>query len=224
MVQAGASEEGRELAAETADVVFAAHTAFDDARAFYADVKARMEKYGRRPDDLKIMPGLNVFVGRTQEEAQLKFQRLQDLIPPAVGLKMLSHYIGHDLMGLPEDGPLPDLPQKKAGNTTRTDLLVTLARRENLTIRDLYKRVAGARGHYQIIGTPGAICDMMQQWVEDGAADGFNIMPPSFPTGLTDFVELVIPELRRRGLFRSEYTGATLRHHLGLPMPKRKFD
>jgi FMN-dependent oxidoreductase (nitrilotriacetate monooxygenase family) len=223
MVQAGASDEGRELAAETADVIFAAHTGLEDAKAFYADVKGRMTKYGREPGHLKIMPGLNTFVGRTQDEAQEKFERLQDLIPPTVGVKMLSHYIGHDLTGLPEDGPLPDLPQKKAGNTTRTDLLVALARRENLSIRDLYKRVAGARGHYQIIGTPKTLCDMMQQWVEEGAADGFNIMPPSFPTGLTDFVTLVIPELRRRGLFRLEYTGATLRHHLGLPMPRRRF-
>lgn len=224
MVQAGASDEGRELAAETADVIFAAHTSIEDAKAYYADVKSRMAKYGRAAGDLKIMPGLNYFVAPTQAQAQEKFEHLQDLIPPAVGLKMLSHYIGHDLTCCPEDGPLPDLPDKKVGNTTRTELLVGLARREGLTIRELYKRVAGARGHFQIIGTPQSIVDMMQQWVEEGAADGFNIMPPTYPTGLTDFVSLVIPELQRRGLFRSAYSGTTLRDHLGLPAPQHRFN
>ena len=154
MVQAGASEEGRELAAETADVIFTASTKHRGREAFYADVKKRLEKYGRIPGDLKIMPGLNPVVGRTIEEAQEKHQVLQDLIPAAVGLKMLSHYMGFDLTTYSEDDHLPEIPETKVGKITRADLLVDLARRENLTIRQLYQHVAGARGHFQIVGTP----------------------------------------------------------------------
>ena len=198
MVQAGASDEGRELAAETADVVFAASASIDDAREFYRDVKSRMAKYRRPPSDLKIMPGFNPIVGKTLEESQAKHERLQDLIPPAVGLRMLSHYMGYDLTGYPEDEPLPELGDRPAGRTTRADLLAGIAKRENLTLRQLYKRVAGARGHFQIVGTAGSVVDTMQEWVETGAADGFNVMPSTFPEGLTDFVEMVMPELRRR--------------------------
>jgi FMN-dependent oxidoreductase (nitrilotriacetate monooxygenase family) len=223
MVQAGASDEGRELAAETADIIFSATTAIEDAKAFYADVKSRMAKYGREPFELKIMPGFNAIVAETMDEAQAKHERLQDLIPPAVGLRMLSHYMGYDLTSYPEDGPLPELEEKAAGKTTRADLLAGLARRENLNLRQLYKRVAGARGHFQIVGTPRSIADTMQEWFENGAADGFNVMPSTFPGGLTDFVALVIPELRRRGLFRRAYQGSTLRQHLGLG-PARRTD
>jgi FMN-dependent oxidoreductase (nitrilotriacetate monooxygenase family) len=221
MVQAGASDEGRELAAETAEIVFAASASIDDAKEFYKDVKSRMAKYGRPPSDLKIMPGFNPIVGKTLEEAQAKHERLQDLIPPAVGLRMLSHYMGYDLTGYPEDEPLPELGGRPAGRTTRADLLAGIAKRENLTLRQLYKRVAGARGHFQIVGTSGSIVDTMQEWVETGAADGFNVMPSTFPEGLTDFVEMVMPELRRRGLFRKAYQGATLRDHLGLAAPRQ---
>lgn len=223
MVQAGASEEGRELAAETSDVIFTASTSIDGARAFYTDVKKRLENYRRLPGDLKIMPGLNPVVGRTMEEAQEKHQLLQGLIPAAVGLKMLSHYMGVDLTAYSEDDHLPEIPETQVGKITRADLLGDLARRENLTIRQLYQRVAGARGHFQIVGTPETIVDMMQEWFEGGAADGFNIMPSVFPSGLQDFVEMILPELQRRGLRKREYQGLTLRDNLGLRPPTRRF-
>jgi len=130
----------------------------------------------------------------------------------------LSKRLDYDLSGYPIDGPLPDIPRNKI-SSTRVDLFVEIARRENLTIRDLYRRVAGARGHYEIIGTPEEIVDMMEQWVTQGACDGFNIMPPVFPASLQDFVYLVVPELQRRGLYRTEYAGSTLRENLGLTRP-----
>jgi FMN-dependent oxidoreductase (nitrilotriacetate monooxygenase family) len=223
MVQAGASEEGRELAAEMADVIFTASTNIEGARSFYSDVKRRLARYGRKPGDLKIMPGLNAVVGQTTEEAQRKHQLLQDLIPAAVGIKMLSHYMGVDLSHLSEDDYLPEIPETQVGKITRADLLADLARRENLTIRHLYQRVAGARGHFQIVGTPETIVDMMEEWFEDGAADGFNVMPSVFPCGLQDFVDMIMPELRKRGLYKNAYDGSTLRENLGLKPPKRKF-
>jgi N-acetyl-S-(2-succino)cysteine monooxygenase len=219
MVQAGASDDGRELAAETAEVIFGAQQTLQGAKAFYADVKGRMHAYGRNPEDLKIMPGLLVCVGRTHEEAVQKYEDLQDLIDPVTGLQLLSKRLDYDLSGYPIDGPLPEIPRNKVAST-RVDLFVEIARRENLTIRDLYRRVAGARGHYEIIGTPREVADMMEEWVTEEACDGFNIMPPVFPSSLRDFVETVVPELQRRGLYRTEYAGRTLRENLGLTRPK----
>ncbi len=220
LVQAGSSEPGKELAARTAEVVFTAHQTVEDARAFYADVKSRLAKYGRDKDDLKIMPGIFPVVGRTEEEAQAKFHQIQDLIHPVVGLSMLTGMAGSvDLSKYPLDGPVPELPETNSSKS-RQKLLLDLARRENLTIRQLYLRIAGARGHYQIVGTPTQIADVMEEWFTTGAADGFNVMPPHLPVGLHDFVEHVLPELRRRGLFRSEYEGRTLRENLGLKQPR----
>jgi FMN-dependent oxidoreductase (nitrilotriacetate monooxygenase family) len=220
LVQAGSSEPGRELAARTAEVVFTAHQTIEDARAFYGDLKGRVAKYGRSPDELKIMPGIFPVVGRTEEEAQEKFKQIQDLIHPVVGLSMLAGMAGSiDLSQYPLDGPVPELPETNASKS-RQKLLLDLARRENLTIRDLYLRIAGARGHHQIVGTPSQIADSMEAWFATGAADGFNVMPPHLPDGLHDFVEHVLPELRRRGLFRSEYEGRTLRDNLGLRIPQ----
>lgn len=224
MVQAGASEDGRELAAETADVIFTACTSIEDAKSFYSDVKERLGGHNRAPEDIKIMPGLNFIVGETNEEAQAKHEQLQDLIPPAVGLKMLSHYMGYDLTSFSENDQLPEISETKVGKVTRADLLADLARRENLNIKQLYQRVAGGRGHYQIVGTPHEIVDMMQDWFENQAADGFNIMPSVYPSGLLDFVRHIIPELRRRGLFKASYHGATLRENLGLRAPRRFFE
>ncbi|WP_206951867.1 LLM class flavin-dependent oxidoreductase [Trinickia acidisoli] len=219
VVQAGASEVGRELAAQTAEVIFVAHQTFDEARAFYRDLKSRLAKYGRQPDHLQIMPGVFPVIGRTQEEANEKFEALQALIHPTVGLSLLSNMSGEiDLSNYPVDGPLPELPETNGGKS-RQRLLFDLARRENLTIRDLYLRIAGARGHLQIVGTPVSIADQLQQWFEEEGADGFNIMSPWFPGGLSEFTEQVVPELQRRGLFRTEYEGRTLRAHLGLPKP-----
>jgi len=219
VVQAGASEAGRELAARTAEVIFVAHQTFDEARAFYADIKGRLARHGRAPDDVKIMPGIFPVVGRTEAEAQEKFEHLQSLVDPVVGLSLLSTVIGDiDLSQHPIDGPVPALPETN-GPKSRQQLLVDLARREGLSIRQLYLRIAGARGHQQVVGTPVQIADQLQHWFEQGAADGFNIMAPWFPGGLDDFIDGVLPELRRRGLFRHDYEGRTLREHLGLRRP-----
>ncbi|WP_315139576.1 LLM class flavin-dependent oxidoreductase [Achromobacter marplatensis] len=222
VVQAGASEAGRDLAARTAEVIFVAHQTFDQAREFYGDIRHRAAQHGRDPDGIKIMPGIFPIVGRTQEEAEEKFQTLQDLIHPVVGVSLLSNMIGGiDLSSYPVDGPLPSLPETNGGKS-RQQLLIDLAQRENLTIRDLYLRIAGARGHQQVVGTPQSIADQLQQWFEEGGADGFNIMSPWLPGGLDDFIEHVLPELRRRGLFRTEYQGTTLREHLGLQRPPNR--
>jgi FMN-dependent oxidoreductase (nitrilotriacetate monooxygenase family) len=218
LVQAGASDDGRELAAETADVIFAAHNNIDDARTFYADMKARMGKHGREPDDLKIMPGVFVTVGRSADEAREKFETLQSLIHPKAGLMLLSNFLAMDMSAYDVDGPVPELPPSTV-RSSRASLMTDLARRDNLTIRQLYTRIAGGRGHYQIHGTPAAIADTLEEWLITGAADGFNIMPPVLPQSLEEFVAMVIPELQRRGLFRTAYEGTTLRESLGLKRP-----
>jgi len=223
VVQAGASDAGRELAAQTAEVIFVAHQTLDEAKAFYRDVKGRLARYGRQPGHLKIMPGIFPIIGRTQQEAQDKFDALQELIDPTVGLSLLSKMAGGvDLSDYPVDGPVPELPETNGGKS-RQRLLLDLARRDNLTIRDLYLRIAGARGHQQVIGTPQSIADQLQQWFEEEGADGFNIMSPWLPGGLVEFADQVVPELQRRGLFRTEYAGRTLRDHLGLPRPANRY-
>jgi FMN-dependent oxidoreductase (nitrilotriacetate monooxygenase family) len=218
-LQAGSSQAGRALAARTADVVFTAQPTLASAREFYQDVKSRAAQHGRCPDDLLILAGLNPFVGRTRSAAEAKFTALQDLIDPAVGLSLLASELGGlDLTGYPLDGPLPALPPSNAGQS-RQQLLVDLAEREGLTIRQLYLRVAGPRGHWQLAGTADDIADALQQWIDGRAADGFIIMPPQLPGSLDDFTEMVIPRLQDRGLFRRDYTGQTLREHLSLPRP-----
>jgi FMN-dependent oxidoreductase (nitrilotriacetate monooxygenase family) len=223
VVQAGASVAGRNLAARTAEVIFVAHQTFDEAKTFYADIRGQAEHFGRAPDDIKIMPGIFPVIGRTQAEADDKFAKLQDLISPVVGISLLSNMIGgFDLSAYPVDGPIPELPETNGGKS-RQVLLLDLARRDNLTIRQLYLRIAGARGHQQVVGTPTSIADQLQQWFEEGGADGFNIMSPWLPGGLQDFIVLVLPELRRRGLFRTEYEGRTLRDNLGLKRSAHRF-
>lgn len=223
LVQVGASGPGKELAARTAEAIFAAHITLDEAKSFYADVKGKLGTYGRSPDDLKILPGIFPVVGRSETEAQEKFEALQELIQPQVGLNLLSQLSGVDLSPYPLDGPIPsDLPVTNAGKS-RQELVLDLARRENLTIRQLYLRIAGARGHWQVVGTPSQIADVMEERFENYGADGFNIMAPIMPGGLADFIELVVPELRRRGLFRTEYEGTTLRENLGLKRPVNRF-
>jgi N-acetyl-S-(2-succino)cysteine monooxygenase len=212
-----------ELAAETAEVVFAAQSRLEGGKAFYASLKGRMAKCGRNPDHLKILPGLAVTVGRTEAEAKEKYARMQDLIHPDVGLGLLSRRLGFDLTGYPLDGPLPELPKNDVV-ASRADVVVEMAKRENLTIRQLYQRFAGARGHLEVVGTPVQIADTMQLWFEEHAADGFNVILPYFPGGLNDFVVGVIPELQRRGLFRTEYESTTLRGNLGLPVPANLHD
>ncbi len=221
IVQAGASDDGRQLAAETAEVVFCAHQSIDGAREYYRDVKERMVRYGRDPDHLKVMPGLGVMVGRTRQEAQAKYQELQDLIHPQVGVQLLSKYIAFDLTGYDVDGPVPVVEQK--GQPTRSALLSETARAEGLTIRQLYQRIAGGRGHFQVVGSPADVVDLMEEWFTTGAADGFNVIPPFFPNSLDEFNALVVPELQRRGLYRTAYEGTTLRENLGLPRPASRY-
>jgi FMN-dependent oxidoreductase (nitrilotriacetate monooxygenase family) len=218
MVQAGASDDGRNLAAETAEVIFAATPTIELGRAFYKDVKARVARFGRNPDHVKILPGVLAYVGRTDAEAQAKHDRLQSLIHPQVGVRQLSNYIAYDLSRFPIDGPLPPIP-KTAVSNSRVDLLVEMARRDNLTIRQLYEKIAGGRGHMTLVGSAERIADTLQEWFETGAADGFNYLPPTAPGSLQDFIDLVIPELQKRGLFRTAYEGTTLRENLGLPIP-----
>ncbi len=222
LVQAGASDDGKQLAAETAEVVFTATPTIEEGRAFYSDLKSRMAAFGREPDELKIMPGFFVTVGETQAEAHEKREVLQRLIHPEVGIALLSQRMGLDLSDFDVDGPLPDVPQDKV-ISSRVTLLVDMARRENMTIRQLYTQIAGGRGHYDICGTPEHIADVMQEWFETGAADGFNVMPPVFPDSLSDFVDKVVPELQRRGLYRTRYEGTTLRENLGLSRPASRY-
>jgi alkanesulfonate monooxygenase SsuD/methylene tetrahydromethanopterin reductase-like flavin-dependent oxidoreductase (luciferase family) len=184
-------------------------------------MKARASRYGRDPDGIVIMPGLLVTVGSSEEEAQQKYDRLQNLIDPKVGLDILSAFIGFDLSGYPVDGPLPQLPDNLL-TQSRSVLFAEMAHRENLTIRQLYMKIAGGRGHAQIVGTASQIADLMEAWFRGGAADGFNVLPSVLPSALDDFVDLVVPELRKRGLFRTEYEGRTLRDRLGVPRPKSR--
>ncbi|MGE3538090.1 MAG: LLM class flavin-dependent oxidoreductase [Candidatus Tectimicrobiota bacterium] len=214
IVQAGASPEGRELAAATADVVYCLPDTLEAARAYYLDVKSRMAGYGRAPEALKILPGLRPTVGRTTEEARAKFHELQALLHPLVALSTLVSTFG-DLSGYPLDGPVP-LEQRGPENIRSiSERIRERVRREQPTIRQLSQQVAGMGG-FNVIGTADEVADVMQAWFEQGACDGFNITPPYLPGGCEDFVELVIPVLQARGLFRTEYEGTTLRQHLGL--------
>lgn len=223
IVQAGSSEAGKEFAGRTAEVIFTAQQTLEDAQAFYRDVKGRLAKYGRRPEQLKIMPGIFPVLGATESEARAKYDELQELILPEVGVALLSGLVGDfDLSRYPIDSPLPALPETQ-NQKSRQALMYDIAKKKNFTIRDLYLWVAGARGHWTLIGTPSQIADQLQSWFDSDAADGFNLMPPVLPTGLDDIVTLLVPELRRRGLFRSEYTGKTLRDHLGLERPRNRY-
>jgi alkanesulfonate monooxygenase len=221
IVQAGASEAGKQLAAETAEVIFGSSQRIEDGQALYKDVKARMRALGRAPDTLKVLPGALVIVGRTNAEAREKKALLDSLVHPESGLPNLSIRLGVDVSGFDLDGPLPELPKTNQSQGVQ-NALVALARRENLTVRQLAQR-AGGYGGLQMVGTPGEIADTMQEWLESEASDGFNVMFPTVPAGLDDFVELVVPELQRRGLFRRAYEGATLRDHLGLKRPDNRF-
>ena len=224
IVQAGSSEDGKELAAATAEAIFTAWTSLDEAQAFYKDVKGRMGKYGRRPDELLVLPGISPVIGRTEAEARAKWAELQSLIHPSVGLNTLVQFWPNDdLRRWDLDAPPPYYPQPPKGINSRAHVVIELARREKLTVRQLYEYLAGARGHWVVVGTPQSIADQMQSWFESGAADGFNVMPPVLPQSLDEFVDLVIPELQSRGLFRTAYEGTTLRENLGLARPASRY-
>jgi alkanesulfonate monooxygenase len=222
IVQAGQSDDGRDLAGETAEVTFTVQQDLEAGRAFYADIKRRAAAYGRPPSAIKVMPGVMTVIGHTRAEAADKYERLQGLLSPELAIKDLSSHFGLDLSAYPLDGPVPD-PDPGVEQKGRVKVMVELARRENLTIRQLYKRVYGQRGHRVVIGTPAEVADALESWFRAGAADGFNIMPLTFRRGLEDIVDLLIPELQRRGLFRKEYEGKTLRENLGLPYPENRW-
>jgi FMN-dependent oxidoreductase (nitrilotriacetate monooxygenase family) len=213
IVQAGASEQGRELGAATADVIYTIHDSLQHAQAYYADVKGRMVKYGREPDDLKIMPAMCPVVARTRDEARAKFEELQAKIDPLVGLSRLYGVFG-DLSAYPLDEPVPEGALGKQELRSLSVQLVERVRREKPTIRELYLR-SGITGSARI-GTAADIADVMQEWFEARGCDGFNVTPATLPHGGEDFVSMVVPELQRRGLFRANYEGRTLRENLGL--------
>jgi alkanesulfonate monooxygenase len=217
IVQAGASEQGQELCAETADVAFSAAASLANAQKYYASLKGRMAKYGRATDDLKIMPGIMAVTGRTTLEAQDKYGELQDLIDPKVGLSQIAASLG-DLSGYDLDGPVPE-DKVNPRMRSRAALMLDMARRGNLTIRQLYLAVAAGNGHNVVVGSAEEVADQMELWFNSQAADGFNYVPAALPGGISDFVDLVVPELQRRGLFRTEYEGRTLRQNLGVPTP-----
>ena len=221
IVQAGASDPGRQLAAETAEVVFTSQPNLETARRFYADVKARAAAAGRNPALIKILPACLVVVGDTVVEAQRKRALLDSLVHEDSGLASLSIALGCDASAFDLDGPLPEIPESNAGKTSR-ERAIDMAKRENLTVRQLAQRIGGQMG-LSFIGTPTTIADAMEEWLVTEGSDGFTIQFPYLPEGLDDFVDKVVPELQRRGIFRTAYPGKTLRETLGLPRPKNRF-
>ncbi|MFI9593240.1 LLM class flavin-dependent oxidoreductase [Nonomuraea sp. NPDC052265] len=223
LVQAGSSEDGKEFAARHAEAVFTAQQTLEEGQEFSTDIKRRAAAHGRQPDDLLVLPGISPIIGSTEREALHLEKELEDLIIPAYGLAQLSHLTGIELTEDDLDLPLPDVPVETEGAQSRRKLVIDLARRESLTVRQLLNRLAGGRGHRVVAGTPEQIADQLQEWFFTGAADGFNIMPPLLPSGLSDFVDHVVPELQIRGLFRYEYEGRTLRDNYGLTRPASRY-
>jgi len=222
IVQAGASDAGRQLAAETAEMIFSpGGGGLPGAQEYYADVRERAKKAGRDPDHIKILPGCLVVVGDTAEEARTKRALLDSLVHPDSGIASLSIALGCDASQFDLDGPLPEIPETNGSKSGR-ERVIARARREGLTVRQL-AQIAGGYGGLAMVGTPKMIADRMEEWLESRACDGFNIMFPWVPGGLDDFVDRVVPELQRRNLFRREYEGKTLRENLGLPRPANRF-
>ena len=219
VVQAGASGPGKALAARIADCVFSAQSTLPSAKAFYEEVKAAAADFGRQADDLKVMPGFIPILGRTEAEAEDLGEELRSRITDHQALRSMHRIAGGlDLKQFPLDGPLPDLPPSN-GAQGRQKLLIDMARRENLTLLQAGRRFVEGQAHRVVWGTPATVADSMQEWFEAGACDGYCVMPPYYPRGVEDVCHLLVPELQRRGLFRTEYEGRTLRENLGLPMP-----
>jgi FMN-dependent oxidoreductase (nitrilotriacetate monooxygenase family) len=228
LVQAGASNEGRAFAGRYAEAIFTAHQRLADAQAFYADIKHRVARLGRRPEHVKILPGISPFIAGTETGARALEREFNELTVPAYGLRQLERITGTALAHLDLDAPVPVELFADAGDVTdngrsRLQVVAGIVERERPTVRRLLHRLAGARGHRVFAGTPEQVADTIEEWFTSGAADGFNVMPPYYPGGLEVFVDTVVPILRERGLFRSEYTGRTLRDHLGLPRPDNRF-
>ena len=216
---AGQSEDGRELAAASADCLFAQAGTKAIAQALYADVKGRLSKYGRDPSSLRIIPGASVWVGRTRNEVDELWGELGALIKPALGVDYLSKYVQTDLSGLPIDGPMPAIEGEVLGINSKRLQVGAMAAEEGLSIRQTYERVIATAGHTVFKGTPTEVADQMEDWYANACCDGFMVQVPVMPLGLSSFVELVIPELQRRGLFRTDYAGSTLRENMELPAP-----
>lgn len=222
VAQAGSSDVGRELAARSADLVFTAQTTVAEGQAFCADLRSRAERYGRGPDDIKVLPGLMPIVGRTDAEARERYEQLQELIDDATAMPLLARLTGElDIYQYPLDGPLPPLPPSNAAKA-RQALIVEMAARDNLSIRQVARYLGTSQGHRLIHGSPRSIADSMEEWLLAGACDGFNLLFPFFPGPLAAFVDLVVPELQRRGIFRTAYEGRTLRENLGVPVPPNR--
>lgn len=216
-VQAGSSDVGRTLAARTADVVFTAQQTHEEARSFYRDLKDRLTGFGRHPDDVKIMPGVMPIVGDSEALAREQFEELQSLVPTEIGLSVLAKSLGFSgIVNYPLDGPLPDDIPVTNGNKSRQQLLIAQARRDNLSIREMALKASASRGHWQVFGTAQQVADQLEERFVTEGCDGFNVMLPMYPRDLRRFNATVVPELQRRGLFRTEYEGTTLRENLGL--------
>ncbi|EIZ78140.1 luciferase-like monooxygenase [Novosphingobium sp. Rr 2-17] len=222
IVQAGSSEDGQKLAAATAELVFTAQQSLEASRAFVQGLKDRAQALGRSRDDLLVLPGVTIYVAPTREEAEAKLALLHAFVDEAGALQSIKAFLDWDLTQVDIDGPPPPPPFTE-GWQSRQKLFYDVAVAEKLTVRQLIARMAAARGHLVLVGTPTDVVDELEAWFESGAADGFNILAPTFPYGLDDVIELVLPELRRRGLFREDYEGSTLREHLGLKRPDAGF-
>lgn len=223
--QAGSSEPGKDLAARYADAIFTAQPTLEEGQDFYADIKARVRGQGRDPATVLILPGLSFFIGGTEVEAFALREQFEDLTLPTYGIAQLSRITGLDLSGYDLDSLIRIPPRlEQANQRSRHDLVHRLTSTEDLTLRQLLRRLSAGRGHRIATGTPEQIAANIVEWFENGAADGFNLIPPALPTSLASFVGEVIPLLQRRGLFRTDYEGTTLREHLGLerPVPVRR--
>ena len=223
IIQAGGSPAGQELAARSADVVFSVVNGDTvAAKASYESLKQRVRTYGRSPEQLAILPGVMPILGQTDAQAKEQLDRLQSWLTPTNALTLVSQRLGYDISGYPLDGPVPDVPPPTEGSRAFSTALVERARRDKMTVRDLYNVTAAARGHWVVYGTPQRIADIFEDWFTSELADGFVVIPAYFPGAFDDFVEGVVPELQRRGLYRLDYAGPTLRHHLGLATPSKK--
>src|ERR1700741_1317253 len=218
VLQAGGSDAGQALAARTADVVFSVVQDIVEAKAGYASLKKRLPTFWRRAEDVTVLPGVMPIVGRTDKESFENLNTLQGFISESNALAILSDRFGQDMSAHDLDGPIPDIALPDSYHSFASVMLAK-ARRENMTLRDLYNLTAAARGHWVLCGSAERVADTLQQWFEQHAADGFNVMPPYFHEGFEDFVQLVVPFLQERGLFRADYVGTTLRDHLALPRP-----
>ncbi len=227
-IQAGSSNEGRAFAARNAEAIFTAHQTLGDAQAFYNDIKSKVRGFGRNPDHVKVLPGISPFIGDTPQEAEDLYREFNELTVPAYGLVQLEKFVGVSLGHLELDDRVPTELFGGAGNVldntrSRRQVVANIVERDRPTLRELLHRLAGGRGHFVVHGTATQVADIIQEWAEGGAADGFNVMPPLYPQLLDSFIEQVVPILQDRGLFRTEYTGSTLRDHYGLPRPDSQY-